>query len=355
MNLIGEHTDYNQGFVLPAAIDRHVAVAVRVGDRKGVVITSDRYPQPVDLPSLPSVRSGTWADYALGVGKHIGDRLNTAGTGFEAAIVSEIPIGAGLSSSGALEVATGLALLGAHGIEMHAIEIARLCQRAENDFVGARTGIMDQFTALNAHAGKALLIDCRSLRSTDVPLPEQGFTWLLADTRVHHKLASSAYNDRRLQCEAAARVLGVSSLRDAGEGDLDRIKDPVLRRRARHVVSENARVLQAVQCLERGSPHELGPLLYASHSSLRDDFAVSCAELDCLVDLARGTPHIIGARMMGGGFGGCVLALVESVGIEAVEKSLADGYVLRFPKAPALYRVHPVDGALALRGSQAWR
>jgi len=231
------------------------------------------------------------------------------------------------------------------------IETARLCQAAENGFVGAQTGIMDQFTALKARGGNAILLDCRSLQDEQVPLPDGRFAWILADSRVRHELASSAYNERRRECESAAAALGLTSLRDATEADLERISNPVERGRARHVVSENSRVLQAADALRRRAPRGLGPLLYKSHESLRLDFAVSCRELDCLVELAAGVPQVIGARMMGGGFGGCVLVLVEASGLDDVEQHLAEGYVDEFHKSPEFYRVRSVDGVMPERTS----
>jgi galactokinase len=346
MNLIGEHTDYNQGFVLPAAINRHVGIALRARSDDRVVVRSDRYQAPVEQARLPQGRQGNWADYAFGVADQVRRRAGSA-AGFEAVVVSDLPVGSGLSSSGAFEAAMAVALLSIRGIRMAPLEIAELCQAAENQFVGARTGIMDQFTALQARAGNALLLDCRSLQHEQVPLPGASFAWLLANTRVHHELASSAYNDRRAECEAAARALGLSSLREAREEDLERLDDPLLRRRARHVVSENARVLQAADILRRRGARELGPLLYASHLSLQVDFAVSCAELDALVEFAREMPPVIGARMMGGGFGGCVLVLVEASGIDDLEQHLLEAYAERFNRSPEFYRVRSVDGLLA--------
>ena len=348
MNIIGEHTDYNEGFVLPAAIDRHIAVALRLRRDARIALRSDRYTAPVELDRLPSRRQGDWADYVIGVAHEI-DQRHDAGPGFDGFVASDLPVGSGLSSSGALEVATAVALLAARGIELAALETARLCQAAENDFVGARTGIMDQFTALKARGGNAILLDCRSLRDEQVPLPDGRYAWLLADSRVRHELASSAYNERRRECESAAAALGLSSLRDAVEADLERISNPVERRRARHVVTENSRVLQAADALRRRSPRGLGPILYASHESLRLDFAVSCRELDCLVELAAGMPQVIGARMMGGGFGGCALVLVEASGMDDVEQHLAEGYAEEFHKSPEFYRVRSVDGVMPER------
>jgi galactokinase len=348
MNIIGEHTDYNEGFVLPAAIDRHVAIALRLRRDGRVALRSDRYQAAIDLDALPSRRQGNWGDYLVGVAREI-DKHYGAGPGFDVFVASDLPVGSGLSSSGALEVAGAVAMLAARGIEMPALEIARLCQTAENVFVGARTGIMDQFTALKARGGNAILLDCRSMQDEQVPLPDGRLAWLLADSRVHHELAASAYNQRRAECEAAARTMGLSSLRDATEPDLERIDNPIEQHRARHVVTENARVLQAADALRRRAPRGLGPILYASHESLRLDFAVSCRELDCLVELAAGMSQVIGARMMGGGFGGCVLVLLEATGTDDVEQHLAEGYADEFHKTPEFYRVRSVDGAMSER------
>ena len=350
INIIGEHTDYNQGFVLPAAIDRHIAVALRLRRDARVALRSDRYQAMIDLDGLPARRQGNWTDYLVGVAREIDQRYDP-GPGFDAFVASDIPVGSGLSSSGALEVATAVAMLAARGIEMAALETAELCQAAENGFVGAHTGIMDPFTALKARGGNAILLDCRSMRDEQVPLPDGRYTWLLADSRVRHELALTAYNERRRECEAAAAALGLISLRDATDVDLERISNPVERRRAHHVVAENSRVLQAADTLRRRSPRGLGPLLYASHESLRLDFAVSCRELDCLVELAAGMPQVIGARMMGGGFGGCALVLVEAAGLDDVQQHLAEGYSDEFHKAPEFYRVRSVDGVMPERTS----
>jgi galactokinase len=350
INIMGEHTDYNEGFVLPAAIDRHLAVALRLRRDARVALRSDRYTTGLELERLPARRQGNWADYVIAVAHEIDSRQGI-GPGFDAFVASDLPVGAGMSSSGAVEVATAVALLAARGIEMAPIEIAQLCQAAENAFVGARTGIMDQFTALKARGGNAILLDCRSLQDEHVPLPDGRFAWVLADSRVRHELASSAYNERRRECESAAAALGLSSLRDATEVDLERISNPVERGRARHVVTENLRVLQAADTLRRRTPRGLGPLLYKSHESLRLDFAVSCRELDSLVELAAGMPQVVGARMMGGGFGGCVLVLVESTGVDDVVQHLAEGYADEFHKAPEFYRVRSVDGVMPERTS----
>ena len=208
---------------------------------------------------------------------------------------------------------------------------------------------MDQLTALSARAQNALLIDCRSLHSEHLPLPDARFAWLLADTRVKHELAASAYNRRRSECEAAARRLGIASLRDARETDLARLADPVLEARVRHVVNENRRVLAAAEALRRREVKPLGPLLSASHASLRDDFSVSCSELDTLATAADEHPAVLGARMMGGGFGGCVLVLLEAAAVSDVQAHLLQAYSERFHRAPEYYAVRSADGALAGR------
>jgi galactokinase len=350
INIIGEHTDYNQGFVLPAAIDRHTGVALRLRRDARVALRSDRYQAAFDLDTLPTRRQGNWTDYVAGIAREI-DRRYDPGPGLDVFVASDIPVGSGLSSSGALDVATAVAMLAARGIEMSALETAQLCQASENGFVGARTGIMDPFTALKARGGNAILLDCRSMDDEQVPLPDGRYAWLLADSRVRHELASSAYNERRRECEAAAAALGLSSLRDATQADIERISNPVELRRAKHVVTENSRVLQAADALRRRAPRGLGPLLYASHESLRLDFAISCRELDCLVELAAGMPPVIGARMMGGGFGGCALVLVEASGLDDVQQHLAEGYAAEFHKSPEFYRVRSVDGVMSERTS----
>jgi galactokinase len=342
INVIGEHTDYNEGFVLPAAIDRYVTVAYRLVAAGPIELVSEEVGGRLQFDRLPAERQGSWGDYVIGVARALGgDRVGH----FQAAITSTIPIGAGLSSSAALEVAVIMAMLHSTAAGRSVTDLARLCQGVENDFIGAHTGIMDPLISLAAKAGSALLIDCRTLQMQPCRLPDDRYLWLLADTRIRHENATSAYNERRTACEAAARWLGLRALRDATEADVNRLPDPVLRARARHVVAENARVLHAAKVLESGDPMVLGPLLFASHASLRNDFEVSCDELDALVELAASAPGVIGARMMGGGFGGCVLILVLADGVEPLETRLGDGYSGQFGRRPAFYRVRAVDGA----------
>jgi galactokinase len=345
VNIIGEHTDYNQGWVFPFAIDRYVAVASRPRRDSEIVLDSDRYSKPVRLPTLPAQKRNDWTDYVIGVALEIQARLGGL-RGFDAAIVSDLPVGSGLSSSAALEVGTAVSLLASLGAELPDLEVPRLCQAAENGFVGARTGIMDQFTSAFALAGNALLLDCRSLKFEQVPLPDSTFAWLLVDTFTKHELASSAYNQRRAECEAAAARIGVESLRDASLSQVELMEDGVLKRRARHILTDNVRVAAAAAALRQRDIRAVGPLLFSSHQSLRDDFSVSTRELDCLVTLASDEPAVLGARMMGGGFGGCVLVLLEATRIDDVEQHLSHGYADRFHRTPGLYRVRSVNGAL---------
>lgn len=342
INVIGEHTDYNEGFVLPAAIDRYVTVAYRPLLAGPTELVSEQVPGRMRFDAVPHERRGGWSDYVIGMARALGEERVQS---FQAAVTSTIPMGAGLSSSAALEVAAAMAMLGDSAPDRSVTELAQLCRQVENDFIGARTGIMDPLISLAGRAGSALLIDCRTLQMRACRLPDDRYLWLLADTQIKHEHATSAYNERRAACEAAARWLGLRALRDATEADVNRLPDPVLRARARHVVAENARVLHAAKVLESGDPKVLGPLLFASHASLRNDFEVSCDELDTLVELAASAPGVIGARMMGGGFGGCVLILVAADGVEPLETRLGDGYAGRFGRRPAFYRVRAVDGA----------
>ncbi len=348
-NLIGEHTDYNLGWVLPVALDRVVAVAGRPTATPDLRLFSvhhqqaARYPIPADLANAEVDQSlPFWARYIQGVWRELAalDALPrpTQARGASAAFAGNVPVGGGLSSSAALEVAaaTFAEALGAPALPP--MTMAQLCQRAEQRSVGVRVGIMDQAASCLGRADQALLLDCRSLDYEYVPFHLPEITLAVYDTRVPHTLATSGYNERRSQCEQAVALLApivqretpgrvVESLRDVTPTDLARhgaaLPDIPLRR-ARHIVSENARVLAAVAALRAGDAATLGALIYASHASLRDDYAVSCAELDAVVEIARTVPGVVGARMMGAGFGGNVLALVCRAALPALEARLAD-------------------------------
>lgn len=353
VNLIGEHTDYNDGFVMPAAIDLACRAAIAGREDRRLVVRSENFQQTaeIDLDQHDPRRMGRWSDYVQGVAvalEQSGRRLR----GANLLINSEVPIGSGLSSSAAIEVASGLALLGNSGDEIQRLELARLCQRAENEFVGARCGIMDQFASCFGQAGHALLLDCRSLENRPLPLPE-GVGLVICDSGVRHDVASGDYNVRRAECEAGVRVLArrrpeIRALRDATMDDLQNNRaglGDVVYRRCRHVVTENARVLRAADALERGDLRECGRLMAESHRSMRDDFEISCAELDRLVELAGKSPGVYGARMTGGGFGGCTINLVAAGAVEQFRSSVSDGYQRATGRTARIYVSEAAAGA----------
>jgi galactokinase len=338
VNLIGEHTDYNGGFVLPYAIERRVAVAVSKGGEELYSTDFD------EVRPAETTQEGNWADYPRGVvwtmkeaGFEIGD--------FRAAFAGDVPQGSALSSSAAIEAATALALDALFGLGIERRDLAVICRKAENEFVGVESGIMDQYASLLCESGAALFIDCRSLEAEKAPLEveEAGLSLLVCDTRVQRGLGETGYNERRQECELAAKTLGVEALRDAGEVDLDRLSNKELLR-ARHIVSENARVLEAVEVLRKKDFAGLGRLMYASHDSLREDFEISTPELDAFVETARetGSP---GARLTGGGFGGCAIALVAVDEADALANSTRRKFENEGFKEPAFYDFHPSPGA----------
>lgn len=317
VNLIGEHTDYNQGFVMPAALtfSTRVAAAARADGKLAVF----SFGEQVVFEELS--RRGHWSDYVAGVAWAL-EQEGVAWSGASLLIEGDVPVGAGLSSSASVEVAVGLALLALAGEEWSGPRLAAACQRAENEFVGMRCGIMDQFIAACGRPDHALLLDCRDLSYRLLPLPA-GVQLVIANSMVRHQLTGGDYNRRRAECEEGCRQLGLQSLRDAtGVEGLE----GVLLRRCRHVVSENRRVLEAGQALESGDLAAFGRLMSASHVSLRDDFEVSCPEVDRLVELATGQPGVYGSRMTGGGFGGCTLSLVEEAAVPALLEHLRQGY-----------------------------
>src|ERR687893_2610546 len=305
VNLIGEHTDYNGGFVLPCAIDRRIAVAA--GRNVGETLYSADFDEARPLRG----EDDSWAKYPRGVLWALREAGHDAG-GFGAALAGDVPRASRLSSSAAIEAATALTLDALFGLGLDKKTLARICQRAENEYVGVQSGIMDQYASLLCEAGSALLIDCRSLEAKGVPLDLEGagLALLVCATRVERGLADTGYNDRRAACERAARALGVELLRDASEGDLGRLSGEELKR-ARHIITENVRVLEAVEALQEGDFRELGRLMYASHTSMRDNFEISTRELDAFVETAE-VAGALGARLTGAGFGGSAIALVET-------------------------------------------
>jgi len=359
VNLIGEHTDYNDGFVLPIAIQRAVWVAARPRPDRRIRLFAADFGEEAEgsLDGLSPGRIRGWAAYPAGVAwalEQAGLRL----PGLDAAVAGDVPIGSGLSSSAALETAFAIAWIALLGREVPRLDLARWCQRAENEFVGVRCGIMDQMAALFGRRGHALWIDCRSLETRLIPIPAE-MVVLVADSGVRRDLAASAYNERRSQCEEAVRRLrerypDIRALRDVTPAQLEAARGElpeILYRRARHVVTENERVLQAVAALERGDLPAFGALLQASHQSLRDDYEVSAPELDTLVEAACAVPGVWGARLTGAGFGGSILAAVHREAVREAEAVITRRYEGRFGRKPALFVVEPDEGATVHRPS----
>lgn len=344
VNLIGEHTDYNDGFVLPAAIDRELWIALRPRTDLEVRAQSlDFGPGGFSLEGLTPGEDG-WIEYLKGVAwvlHEAGHRL----TGWEGVLGGDIPIGAGLSSSAALEMAVLRAFTAVSGIPWEPKVAARLGQRVENEWMSVNSGIMDQLVVGLGREGHALLIDCRSLEAEPVPLPA-GVTLVVLDTGTRRGLVGSAYNERRQQCEAAAASCGAAALRDVDAAMLEAAEDlePVTLRRARHVVTENERTLEAADALRAGDLPRLGRLMDESHVSLRDDFEVSTEALDEIVGLARSQPGCLGARMTGAGFGGCAIALVEESRALHLARRVSELYREALDLPPETYVCGAADG-----------
>ncbi|MBS1829780.1 MAG: galactokinase [Acidobacteria bacterium] len=347
VNLIGEHTDYNGGFVMPAAIQFYTTVtALPRADRK-LVLSSAQFPDRYEF-SLDERTPGrnAWCDYPLGTAYSL-EQAGYKLTGAELAFTSDVPIGAGLSSSAALEVSTALALATLSGHHIPTQQLAEICQHAESEHVGMKCGIMDQFISIHGKDDHAVLLDCRSLEYKAAPIPGH-LRLVIANSKVKHELTGSAYNHRRRDCESAAAFFGKPLLRDvtpqefaAREGELE----PQIRRRARHVIGEIARTEQAGMALEAGDYGRFGELMYASHESLKTDYEVSCEELDKLVEAARTVEGVYGSRMTGAGFGGCTISLMEESAVPGFLKQVPPLYTATFGIQPDLYVCRPVNGA----------
>jgi galactokinase len=353
VNLIGEHTDYNDGFVMPAALDFFTWVSISPLESRRLRIFSENFDEEVevDLDDEKLTARGHWSDYPIGVAVEL-QRAGYRLRGATLSVRGDVPIGSGLSSSAAIEVATACALVANSGLKIDARELALLCQRAENEFVGARVGIMDQFVSLFGRAQKALLLDCRSLEFKLLPLPDN-VRLIICNTMVKHELASSAYNERRAQCEAGVEYLAkfyanVRALRDVTLEQLEQHRSglpEVVYRRCRHVVTENARVLAAGEALEQGDLRRFGELMRESHRSLRDDYEVSSEELDLMVELAEKVEGVYGARMTGGGFGGSTVNLVPEENVEEFRARVAEGYERVTRLSPEIYICTAGNGA----------
>jgi galactokinase len=359
VNVIGEHTDYNEGFVLPMAIERYTIIAAapaKVGARRAQLrSTATETPAVVDLgqPVQPLAK-GSWANYPLGViAGFIARGISVPS--FDALIHSTVPFGGGVSSSAALEVATATLLEAATGQRLEPIQKALLCQKAEHEYAGMPCGIMDQFISVMGRENHLLLLDCRSRETQLVPMSDSSVAVLITNTNVKHELTGGEYAARRGQCEQAARALGVKSLRDASAASLEQARskmDDVTYRRARHVVGEIDRTVRAAKAIRVSDWTTTGELMYASHNSLRDDYEVSCPELDAIVEIAAEVGSdggVIGCRMTGGGFGGCTVALVRANRIEAVSGRIAREYEERVGIQPTSFVSRPAAGATVLQ------
>jgi galactokinase len=351
VNLIGEHTDYNEGFVFPAALDLFCDVRAEEAADSQLTVRSCNLGEERSwtLAGLSNAKPrGDWSDYVAGVAVEL-IRLGVKPVAARLEIDSTVPIGSGLSSSASLEVSVGFALASMAGADVPRRELALACQRAENNFVGMKCGIMDQFVSALGEAGHAILIDCRSLQHRSEPVPP-GLQLLIVNSMVKHELASSEYNARRQECEQAVAILG-RPLRDIAAGEWPALANKLpdtLRRRARHIVTENARVLDFVDACRQGDPARMGLLMAQSHDSLRVDYEVSCAELDFLVATAVNLEGVAGARMTGGGFGGCTVNLVRAGAAEGFRQAMASAYESRFGIRPEIYACQTADGVREL-------
>ncbi len=355
VNLIGEHTDYNDGFVLPMAIDHAVWIALRSRDDDWVRVHSldDKAPFDPSLSlsadfKLSQLEKGVgWAEYLKGVAWALTEAGYTL-RGWEGIILGDVPRGAGLSSSAAVELATARAFAAVSGFAWDAKLMAQLAQKAENQWVGVNCGIMDQMSSAASKAGHALFLDCRTLEIQHVPLPKDVAVVVL-DTSTRRGLVASAYNERRAQCEAAARFFEVKALRDVSVAEFekrkDEMKDDVVMRRARHIITENQRVLDAMEAMRMDDVVRLGKLFNASHASLRDDFEVSSDALNQIVEAAQAQSACYGARMTGAGFGGCAVALVRRDSVDAFAEAVGAAYKSRSGLEAMIYICQPSNGA----------
>jgi len=355
VNLIGEHTDYNDGFVLPMAIERHIVIAADSNTGRQVTVHSETPGETASFGIRPQVEPGEpgWSNYIRGVMAGF-QKLGKKVPAFDAVIDSNLPYGGGLASSAALEVATATLLEAMTGQTLDPIEKALLCQQAEHDFARVPCGIMDQFTSILGQENHALLLDCRSRTTTPVAMTDPAVTVLIINTNVRHKLAESEYAKRWSQCEVAAHALKVPALRDATLEGLEAARgqlDPVVFRRARHVISENERTLQTARAIQASDWAAAGRLMYASHASLRDDYEVSCPELDAAVEIAQAMGDeggVIGCRMTGGGFGGCVVSLVKTEAVQRITRSLDPAYEKKTGTQASIFSSRPAAGARIL-------
>lgn len=360
VNVIGEHTDYNDGFVMPFAIDRQTIVAASRREDSKVNVRARDLDETcaIDLRDEPRVKTGTWMDYVEGSLRCVAEKFRFEPSGADMIITSSVPIGAGLSSSAALEVAVGFAILSLNDVPVDREKLAFAGQMAEHNYVGTRSGIMDQFASAFGKQGNAMLLDCRSLERKYVPIADERATIAVIDTKVKHNLASSEYNTRRAECEEAVKLLkrelpDVRSLRDVTQQQIDQFANLLpenILKRSRHVVSENQRTLDAAESFRKKDFESVGELMFDSHASLRDDYEVSCDELDFLVDVASEITGVFGSRMTGGGFGGCTVNLLSRDYLEEFRTMTVELYASKFGQEPDFYIFEAADGVSEITG-----
>ena len=358
VNVIGEHTDYNDGFVLPMAIERYAIMAADVAAAPGKISVYDtQFKQSALIEVTAPVSKGSpkWSNYIRGVLAGFQNRGVTL-PALDVAFLSTVPLGGGLSSSAALEVCTATLIEAATGKAIDPIEKALLAQKAEHDFAGVPCGIMDQFISALGREGHLLLLDCRTRKTELVPMSDLSVALLVINTNVKHELGSGEYAKRRAECEEAAKILGVKSLRDATPDQLEKAKgklSEVVYRRARHVIGEIERTTHAAEGIRASNWPTVGVLMYASHAALRDDYEVSCKELDVVVDIAESiglAGGVYGCRMTGGGFGGCCVALVKADAVDAITQKTAADYKAKTGIDAAIFASRPAAGATIIKG-----
>ncbi|MCD6551227.1 galactokinase [Thermotoga sp.] len=338
INIIGEHTDYNDGYVLPFAVNRFVFLSIERSEK--YLFCSETMNETVEMDEPKKLNS--WTDYIVGVMKSFEKRgYHVPPVRIE--VSSNLPVGAGLSSSAAIEVASAFAISEYFGFNLPKLELVKIAREAEVEFVGVRCGIMDQFTSTFGKKDHAIFLDTMTLEYEYVPLKLEGYEIDLVDSNVKHELSSSEYNKRRRECEEILKILGKKSFREIREEELSKLPD-TLRKRAQHVLEENKRVLESVEALKKGDFETLGKLLFASHESLRDLYEVSCEETDFIVDFLREKDGILGARMVGGGFGGSVIVLSKKGVFESLKEELFEAYKEQFGIEPSFLQIESTDG-----------
>jgi len=348
INIIGEHTDYNEGFVFPAAIDMGIYVAMGRSDSDKSTVHALDMEESFDfsVSNLKVVETGSWKNYIIGIVSEI-QKAGKLVTEFNAVFIGDIPGGAGLSSSAALENSMVFGLNELFNLGLSKSELILISQKAEHSYVGVKCGIMDQYASMFGVKKNALLLDCRTVKSKPYPINFEKHQLVLINTNVKHSLSDSAYNDRHSVCESIAEMLNVKALRDVNAYDLEGVKDqltPENYQKALYVIQENNRVVQASKAIEDGNLKLLGELIYASHEGLQHQYKVSCEELDFLVEQAKSNGHVLGARMMGGGFGGCTINLVAKEHTETFTSQVTQAYKNTFKKACSIYFVELSNG-----------